>query len=350
MLIRRLSNKLCQRYVSRSLSIKPSSILFDEKKGSGTHSNFPDFVEHWGPQTFKNVGIGMTFSAVGLMGIYGICQETLIVDFLVASYLVIGYRDLNQKSHALLRNFPVLGNVRFLFESVRPEIRQYFIEADEDGKPFDRNHRSLVYQRAKSVVDTICFGTRRDVYQTGYEFANHSMFPAIVDHKNSRVLIGGNNPKCKQPYSASLLNISGMSYGALSDNAVLALSTGAKLGQFYHNTGEGGVSRFHIEGGGDLVWNVGTGYFGCRNKDGTFSPEMFQKTLNSCKQIKMIEIKLSQGAKPGHGGLLPGAKVTKLIAEARGVESGVDCHSPPNHSSFSDSFGLLNFVDKLRDL
>ena len=186
-----------------------------------------------------NITINIIF--INIIIHYYYCKETLIVDFLVGSYLVIGYRDLNQKTHALLRNFPVLGNVRFLFESVRPEIRQYFIEADEDGKPFDRNHRSLVYQRAKSVVDTICFGTRRDVYATGYEFANHSMFPAVVDHKNSRVLIGGNNPKCKQPYSASLLNISGMSYGALSDNAVLALSTGAKLGGFYHNTGEGGV-------------------------------------------------------------------------------------------------------------
>jgi len=236
------------------------SILNKKEQRDGTHQNFPDFVEHWGPETFKNVGIGMTISAATLMGIYGICQETLVVDVIVASYLYIGYKDLNQKSHALLRNFPVLGNVRFLFESIRPEIRQYFVEADEDGKPFDRNHRSLVYQRAKSVVDTICFGTRRNVYETGYEFANHSMFPAIVDKKFSRVEIGFNNPKCKQPYSASLLNISGMSYGALSDNAILALSTGAKLGNFYHNTGEGGVSRFHIEGGGDLVWNVGTGF------------------------------------------------------------------------------------------
>lgn len=172
------------------------------------------------------------------------------------------------------------------------------------------------------LLNKICFGTRRDVYATGYEFANHSMFPSIVDHEHSRILIGGNNPKCKHPYSASLLNISGMSYGALSDNAILALSQGARMGGFYHNTGEGGVSRFHIDGGGDLVWNIGTGYFGCRNKDGSFSKEMFQKTLNSTNSIKMIELKLSQGAKPGHGGLLPGAKVTKLIAEARGVEPG----------------------------
>jgi hypothetical protein len=239
MLRRLLTHDIKNRIVlsnKRNLGFKSTIPLLhgkDEKErvqGDGSHSNFPDFVEHWGPETFKNVGIGMTISACTLMGIYGICQETLIVDFIVGSYLYIGFKDLNQKTHALLRNFPVLGNVRFLFESIRPEIRQYFVEADEDGKPFDRNHRSLVYQRAKKVVDTICFGTRRNVYETGYEFANHSMFPAIIDKQNSRVKIGFNNPKCKQPYVASLLNISGMSYGALSDNAILALSTGAKMG------------------------------------------------------------------------------------------------------------------------
>ena len=316
-------------------------------------SNFPDFIEHWNRKAFYNVGYASAAMSVGMVGIYGVCQETVILSSLVAGYWALGLKDMSQRTHALLRNFPVLGNLRFLFEMLRPEIRQYFVESDEDGKPFDRNHRSLVYQRAKNVSDVQAFGTRRDVYAEGYEFCNHSMYPTemkTLEEKMSlsRVTIGGKD--CKHPYSAALLNVSGMSYGALSDNAILALSSGAKMGGFYHNTGEGGVSRFHMEGGGDLVWNIGTGYFGCRNQDGTFSDDMFLKTIKAAPQIKMLEIKLSQGAKPAHGGLLPGAKVTKFIAEARGVNPGVDCHSPPRHSAFSDASGLIRFIKKLRTL
>jgi len=232
----------------------------DHSTKINTTTNFPDFLEHWGEKAFKKTGAGLTAGTIVLMGVYGICQETLLFGSLVAGYWWIGFQDLNQKSHAILRNFPVLGNFRYLFEMIRPEIRQYFIESDSDGVPYDRNHRSLVYQRSKKVTDTQSFGTRRDVYDEGYEFASHSIYPKVVDMANSRVMIGGKD--CKRKYSASLLNVSGMSYGALSDNAILALSTSAKLGGFYHNTGEGGVSKFHIDGGGDLVWNIGTGYFG----------------------------------------------------------------------------------------
>ena len=230
---------------------------------------------------------------------------------------------------------------------LRPEIRQYFIEADDSEKPFDRHHRAVAYQRAKDVRDTLPFGTRRDVYSPGYEWANHSMFPCNLDITKGRVVIGGKD--CLQKYDASILNISAMSFGALSDAAIRTLSTAAKMGSFYHNTGEGGISRFHLEGGGDLVWNVGTGYFGCRTVDGKFNPEKFAENATK-PNVKMIEIKLSQGAKPGHGGLLPGAKVTQYIAEARGVSTGVDCHSPPRHSAFSSADGLVSFIKQLRDL
>ena len=311
--------------------------------------NFPDFIEHWNPDMFYKAGYAMTFLTAGVNYMAGFCQETIVLNGLVIAYWVRGHADMEQKTHALLRNYPVLGNFRFLFEMIRPEIRQYFIEGDDDGRPFDRNHRSIVYQRSKYVPETIPFGTRRDTYEVGYEFARHSLYPKQVDMSKSRVTIGGS--ACKKPYSASLLNVSAMSYGALSDNAIKALSAGAKMGGFYHNTGEGGVSRFHIEGGADLVWNIGTGYFGCRHaKDGTFSPEIFKNTLTKFPTIKMIEIKLSQGAKPGHGGLLPAAKLTPFIAEARGVPLGTDCHSPPNHSAFTGPHGLVKFISQLREL
>ena len=308
--------------------------------------NFPDLIEHWNRDVFKKTGAVMTVGALGVTATYGVCQESIIVDLIVAAYWAIGIHDMNQKPHTVLRNFPVLGNVRFLFESVRPEIQQYFIESDTAGVPFSRLERSLVYQRSKGAIDTLPFGTRRNVNENGYEWAQHSMYPQTVDASRARVQIG--NKDCKQPYSAALLNISGMSYGALSDTAIAALNEGAKLGGFSHNTGEGGVSRFHLQSGGDLVWNLGTGYFSARNQDGTFSLEKFTK-MATLPNIKMIEIKLSQGAKPGHGGLLPGAKVTPLIAEARGVEPGVDCHSPASHSAFKDSKGLVKFIKTLRD-
>lgn len=320
----------------------------DEKARATAAISFPDLIEHWGRDSFYKAGYAMTAGGVGLTYLLGICQESLIFDTVVAGYWVKGYYDMNQNSHTILKNFPVLGNARYLFEVIRPEIRQYFIESDQAGRPYDREHRSIVYQRAKDVEGTLPFGTRRDVYSSGYEWANHSMYPTtLCPERDSVVTIGG--PDCKRPYDASLLNISAMSYGALSDNAILALSKAGKMGGFYHNTGEGGVSKFHKDGGASLVWNVGTGYFGCRDLDGNFSEDQFQKTIQeNDDQIKMIEIKLSQGAKPGHGGLLPGPKVSELIAEARGVLPGVDCHSPPTHSAFSTPEEMCHFIKKLR--
>lgn len=260
---------------------------------------------------------------------------------------VIGTIDLVQKKQAIRRNFPVLGRMRYLLELIRPEIFQYFIESDKEGVPFDREHRSLVYQRAKNVRDTTPFGTKMDVYAPGYEWVNHSLQAKHIDATNMRVTVGG--PDCRQPYSCSLLNISAMSFGSLSKNAILAFSGGAKLGQFAHNTGEGGLSPYHLEGGGDLIWQIGTGYFSCRDEHGNFSPSKFAEKA-ALPNVKMIEIKLSQGAKPGHGGILPAAKVTAEIAEIRGVPMGKDVLSPPTHSTFSTPIGLLEFVRQLRDL
>jgi len=261
--------------------------------------------------------------------------------------VALGLYDMTQTKHAILRNFPIIGHGRYLFELIRPEIYQYFVEGDTDGMPFDRDQRSIVYQRAKNVRDTIPFGTKEDLYETGYEWVNHSIAPGDLHGEDLRVTIGG--PNCTQPYSASIFNISAMSYGSLSKNAVLALSQGAQIGHFAHNTGEGGVSPYHIEGKGDLIWQIGTGYFGCRAEDGTFSAEKFKKTASQ-PNIKMVELKLSQGAKPGHGGILPAAKLTLEIAEIRGVPMGQDVLSPPGHSSFNTPIGLLEFIKKLREL
>ena len=261
--------------------------------------------------------------------------------------VVLGFYDYFQTKHAIRRNFPIIGHFRYFFETIRPEIYQYFVESDTDGVPFDREQRSLVYQRAKNVRDTVPFGTKEDVYQVGYEWVNHSLAPLHLDAEDLRVKIGG--PACKRPYSASIFNISAMSYGSLSKNAVLALSKGAKLGGFAHNTGEGGISPYHLEGGADLIWQIGTGYFGCRTLEGDFNPEMFVKNATH-EQVKMIEIKLSQGAKPGHGGILPASKVTPEISKIRGVSMGSDVISPPGHTSFSTPIGLLEFVAQLRDL
>ena len=266
----------------------------------------------------------------------------------VAGFLtIVGIRDVTQDRQSIRRNYPVLAHIRFFLEEIRPEIRQYFLEADTDETPFSRAQRSIVYQRAKNQVDKRPFGTQLDVYTPQYEWMNHSMAPAHVESHDFRISIGG--PQCTQPYSASVFNISAMSYGALSPNAVLALNEGARRGRFFHDTGEGSISRFHREPGGDLVWEIGSGYFGCRNDDGTFSEERFKANAAS-PQVKMIEIKLSQGAKPGHGGVLPGAKVTKDISEARGVPIGQDCISPASHSAFSSPVGLMQFVARLREL
>ncbi|MCB0327027.1 MAG: FMN-binding glutamate synthase family protein [Bdellovibrionales bacterium] len=260
-------------------------------------------------------------------------------------FFIWGCFDVFQKKHTILRNFPIVGHVRYLFEKIRPEISQYFIESNTDGKPFSREMRSVVYQRAKKELDTLPFGTQKNVYQEGHEWICHSMFPIRVNGQDLRILIGTH--QCEKPYYASLLNISAMSYGALSKNAIEALNMGAKLGNFAHNTGEGGISPYHLTHKGDLIWQLGTGYFGARTLDGKFDPECFEiKAKNP--QIKMIEIKLSQGAKPGHGGILPGVKVDQEIAQIRNVEIGKDVLSPPQHSAFSNPAQLVDFLQLLR--
>ncbi|CAP43054.1 FMN-binding glutamate synthase family protein [Bordetella petrii] len=265
----------------------------------------------------------------------------------LALLALLGVYDLVQERHAIRRNYPVLGNLRFLFEFIRPEIRQYFLEDDTHAAPFSRAQRSIVYQRAKLEIDKRPFGTQEDVYGDRYEWINHSLVPARVDDADFRVTVGG--AECTQPYSMSAFNISAMSFGALSANAIMALNEGARQGNFAHDTGEGGVSRYHRKAGGALVWNIGSGYFGCRDESGAFSEAAFVR--NACTpQVKMIEIKLSQGAKPGHGGILPGAKVTPEIAEARGVAAWQDCNSPSSHSAFDTPIGLLHFVARLREL
>ena len=265
----------------------------------------------------------------------------------VFAMTALGFFDMLQTRHTIRRNFPLLGNFRFLLESVRPEIYQYFIETEEEEHPFSREKRSVVYQRAKKVLDTVPFGTKRDVYDVGYEWINHSIRPVAAIPEHGRVMVGG--PDCSQPYSASIFNISAMSYGALSSNAILALSKGAKLGEFYHNTGEGSISPYHLKGGADLVWQIGTGYFGCRDDKGQFCPKTFEKKAAQT-EVKMIEIKVSQGAKPGHGGILPAAKLTSEIAAIRDVPMGKDVNSPPGHSAFSTPIEMMNFIAKLRRL
>ena len=260
---------------------------------------------------------------------------------------LIGLRDLFQNSHAIRKNYPVIGNLRYLFEEIRPEINQYFIESNTDGKPFSREQRSLVYQRAKKQVDTIPFGTQQNFYDEGYEFVKHSMYPTYLNPEDMRVSIGSH--LCKQPYSASILNISAMSYGALSKNAILSLNGGAKTGRFAHNTGEGGISPYHLKNGGDLIWQIGTGYFGCRDVAGNFDIDYFK--LNALRpEVKMIEIKLSQGAKPGHGGMLPASKVTKEISQIRNVPMNKDVNSPPGHTAFNDPDSMMIFIHRLRCL
>ena len=269
---------------------------------------------------------------------------------------VVGLRDLRQTRHSILRNYPVIGHMRFFLEFIRPEIRQYFIESETETLPFSRAERSLVYQRAKGEPDNRPFGTLIDVGARGYEWINHSMAPTKLSGHDFRTWIGGTPDApsksvspCTQPYHASIFNISAMSFGALSANAVLALNKGAKIGGFAHDTGEGSISKYHREHGGDLIWEIGSGYFGCRNDDGTFSDEKFIANATN-PQVKMVELKLSQGAKPGHGGVLPGAKVTPEIAAARGVPVGVDCISPASHSAFSTPIEMMHFIAKLRTL
>ncbi len=269
---------------------------------------------------------------------------------LVFLFLVLlGWRDIRQRRHAVLRNYPVIGHLRFLAEFIRLEIRQYFIESDTEATPFSRQQRSLVYQRAKGQPDKRPFGTQLDVGAAGYEWLNHSMAPTTLASHDFRITIGSGGTSCTQPYSASVFNISAMSFGSLSANAILALNAGAARGGFAHDTGEGSISEHHRKHGGDLIWEIGSGYFGCRDELGGFSEEAFARNARD-PQVKMIEVKLSQGAKPGHGGMLPGAKVTPEIAAARGVPVGVDCISPASHAAFDSPVGLLRFVERLRQL
>tara|TARA_R110001592_G_scaffold8105_2_gene44623 strand:- start:174485 stop:175981 length:1497 start_codon:yes stop_codon:yes gene_type:complete len=273
----------------------------------------------------------------------------LWILFIVVPIIVLGLVDIFQTKHAIRRNFPVIGNFRYLLEDIRPEIMQYFVETDTEGRPINRIFRSLIYQRAKKANDTTPFGTQMDVYAAGYEWMDHSIYAnnhADIQHE-SRILVGGKD--CLQPYSASILNISAMSFGSLSKNAVLAMNTGAKIGGFAHNTGEGGISPYHKQPGGDLIWQIGTGYFGCRTDAGNFCEENFQKNA-SLDNVKMVEIKISQGAKPGHGGILPASKNTEEIAAIRHVKPHTDVHSPPKHSAFDSAEGLMYFIQKLRDL
>ncbi len=260
--------------------------------------------------------------------------------------LMLAIVNVRQKNHALLRNFPLAGYLRYFLESIRPEIRQYFFESDLDGKPFNRRQRSIVYQRAKNEKQTVAFGMQTDPNTPGFEWAAHSVYPKSVNEKDLRVLIG--NHLCMQPYNASIYNIGAMSYGALSKTAITALNKGAKLGRFAHNTGEGGISGYHIQGG-DLIWQIGTGYFGCRDEKGRFHSLAFRKNALR-RQVKMIELKLSQGAKPGHGGILPAAKNTLEIAAIRQVKPGTVIHSPAAYAEFDAPEGLVHFLQLLREL
>lgn len=273
-------------------------------------------------------------------------DHSLFTLILPVILFILAYTDAFQTKHTIRKNYPIIGRLRYILESVRPELRQYFFEGELDGKPFNRRERSIVYQRAKNEKQTVSFGMQDDPNRIGYEWASHSVYPKHVTDFNFRTTIG--NEACKQPYSASIYNISAMSYGALSKKAITALNKGAQLGGFAHNTGEGGISDYH-RSGGDLIWQIGTGYFGCRTKDGLFSEDLFKERA-TYPEVKMIELKLSQGAKPGHGGLLPAEKNTIEVSKIRNVEPFTTVHSPSSHTAFSDADGLVHFIQKLRDL
>jgi glutamate synthase domain-containing protein 2 len=275
-------------------------------------------------------------------------DDASLYQWLFATLPLLGLAiyDISQRKHAVTRNYPVIGHLRYLFEAFRPEFRQYFLESDLDGKPFNRRQRSIVYQRAKNERQTVAFGMQLNPSVVGYEWAAHSIYPIHHEVRDLRVWIG--NRQCRQPYHASIYNIGAMSYGALSKTAIMALNQGARAGGFAHNTGEGGISAHHLQGG-DLIWQIGTGYFGCRDAQGNFNAEEFRK--NALRpEVKMIELKLSQGAKPGHGGILPASKNTPEIAAIRLVEAGTTVYSPPRHQEFEDPEGLLKFLMVLREL
>ncbi|WP_407402763.1 FMN-binding glutamate synthase family protein [Chryseobacterium sp.] len=292
------------------------------------------------------------FLSWGLLIVITTWVVTWVIDYylwipvILTLIYALGVYNAYQTKHAILRNFPVLGYFRYFFEEISPEMQQYFIERETDGKPFPRHQRSAVYRRAKNISDTVAFGTQLEINHRKYEGIKHSIYAKSPSEELPRVLVGGE--QCSKPYSASLLNISAMSFGSLSDRAQIALNKGAKKGNFYHNTGEGGISDYHMQGG-DICWQIGTGYFGCRDDEGKFNPDLFKKYA-TLENVKMIEIKLSQGAKPGHGGVLPGVKNTPEIAKIRHVKPGITIISPPSHSSFSDAAGLLKFIHQLREL
>lgn len=266
---------------------------------------------------------------------------------LTGTYVAIGIHDLFLSSHNILKNYPVIGHFRYLFESIRPEMQQYLVASNLSETPFNRETRSLVYQRSKKANDTVPFGTQRNIMEEGYEFIHHSLSPKVAIEGSDRVMIG--NEQCQKPYSASRLNVSAMSFGALGDTAIEALNRGAKLGNFSQCTGEGGLTPYHLKYGGDLILQIGTAYFGFRNEDGSFCEEKFQEKA-LLDNVKMIEIKLSQGAKPSHGGLLPAVKISKEISEIRGIPQGKDCFSPATHTAFNSPKTLMDFIQKVRQL
>lgn len=284
---------------------------------------------------------------LAILALSFVWKPVLWLLIIVIPVILLGLFDMFQTRHTILRLYPVLGRFRYMLEAVRPEIQQYFVESETDGAPIPREFRSLVYQRAKGDRDSRPFGTIFDVNRAGYEWVNHSLVPKHANDLHPRIRFGGE--QCTQPYLASPLNISAMSYGSLSKNAIRALNRGAKIGNFAHNTGEGSLSPYHLEHGGDIIWQIGTGYFGCRASDGSFDPELFTKN-SRVEAVKMIEVKLSQGAKPGHGGILPAAKLTEEIAAIRGVPMGADVISPAAHTAFNTPIGLLEFIAQLREL
>ncbi|HQU91855.1 MAG TPA: FMN-binding glutamate synthase family protein [Pyrinomonadaceae bacterium] len=298
----------------------------------------------------RHIFITLSAVSVSIIALLSLVSPYFLISLIVvAPVVVIGILDILQKKQTIRRNFPIIGNFRYMLEKVRPEIMQYFVETDTEGRPINRLFRSVIYQRAKAVNSTSPFGTQWDVYHPGYEWIDHSVYavdPSDLEPEQ-RVLVGGRD--CSKPYLASRLNISGMSFGSLSKNAVLAMNKGAKLGNFAQNTGEGGLSPYHLEHGGDLIWQIGTGYFGCRTESGEFSPELFREKAE-LESVKMIEIKLSQGAKPGHGGILPAAKNTDEIAAIRNVKPHTTVNSPPSHTAFRNAEGLMRFIKQLRDL
>ncbi|PZP33369.1 MAG: FMN-binding glutamate synthase family protein [Roseateles depolymerans] len=308
----------------------------------------PDWLRHLSQRLplryFTWLACGLLALYFGLGWLVGLNEGWLALLFVALS--LVGLHDVRQAHHSILRNYPVIGHMRFLLEFIRPEIRQYFLEGDTEAAPFSRAQRSLVYQRAKGAPDQRPFGTLVDVGQRGYEWINHSLMPTHLPGHDFRIVIGAGRA---QPYDASVFNISAMSFGALSANAILALNQGAKAGRFAHDTGEGSISSHHRVHGGDLIWEIGSGYFGCRNADGSFNAEKFRAAATD-PQVKMIELKLSQGAKPGHGGVLPGPKVTREIADTRGVPEGQDCISPARHSAFSTPLEMMRFIEQLREL